>query len=342
VSAPRFDASRLVWDGFGEGGVIADVPSGHFFRANAAALRICEALARDGAREGLSERIAGEFGLERLVAKRWIEDVVASLASLQAPAAEQAPMGLASPVGVFRVRLSDGQLRLFHDELPVLAADGLGASLWRLDEGPLPLAFYLRLFAPRLLALRGRLVLHASACRSGDDLTVFAGRSGAGKTTTVRALVRVGATAVSEDLVVLHLEGGRALAVLAGEAGIRAWAERAASELAGRPRATVGCEGLEAAAFGLEASLPLRSIEFIDAAAGRTTDFLAAPLARVEIMERLVWATFLGSSARGAWSSLLASCRAVAEQVEARDVRLPEGLAALDLWASAYIANSAS
>lgn len=341
MSAPRIDATRLAWAGLADGGVIADVLSGHFFRANAAALRICEALGHDAA-DGLGERLAGVFGVSRSVTERWIEDLVGSLAALQAPALEQDPKGAVSPFGVFRVRLADGQVRLFHDELAVLAADVSGDSVWRLGEGSLPLDFYLRLFAPRLLALRGHLVLHASACRSGDTLMVFAGHSGAGKTTTMRALVRAGATAVSEDLLVLRLEGGRPWAILAGEVGIRGWAEGGATELVSRPGASIGGAGLELAAFSSDARLAVRSIEFIDGAAERGAEFQAAPLAPVQVLERLVWSTFLGSSARAAWSTMLASSSAVAQHVAGRDVRLPEGLAALDAWASAYRANSAS
>ena len=63
---------------------------------------------------------------------------------------------------------------------------------------------HLRSVVPKLLALRGIRVLHASAVEIDGSLLVFSGQSGAGKTTSAKAFAQAGARLVSEDLLVLH------------------------------------------------------------------------------------------------------------------------------------------
>src|SRR5947209_5782137 len=95
-----------------------------------------------------------------------------------------------------------------------------------LPEPALPL----RWAAPHLLALRGRFVLHASAVRRGDGVLALCGPSGVGKTTLARLFGERGLSGVSEDLVLLALDGAAPEAVIGGEAGVRDWTERHAGD----------------------------------------------------------------------------------------------------------------
>jgi len=54
-------------------------------------------------------------------------------------------------------------------------------------------------YPPKIMFTRGLSVLHAASCAVNGALIAFAGQSGAGKTTTVRAFVQQGAQPVTED-----------------------------------------------------------------------------------------------------------------------------------------------
>jgi hypothetical protein len=69
---------------------------------------------------------------------------------------------------------------------------------------------------PALLRLRGRLVLHAGGVLTPAGAVVIAGVSGAGKSTTLAALVRQGVPMFSDDVVVLALDPHGAVSVLPG------------------------------------------------------------------------------------------------------------------------------
>lgn len=72
---------------------------------------------------------------------------------------------------------------------------------------------------PRILAHRGRLVLHASAVSAPEGQAIlFTGPSGSGKSTLAAALLADGGTVLCDDAVVLEVEGDnlRALPTYAG------------------------------------------------------------------------------------------------------------------------------
>ena len=55
-----------------------------------------------------------------------------------------------------------------------------------------------------LLRLQGRVCLHASAVEINGEAAVFAGREGAGKSTTAAGFARLGSPVLSDDIVALH------------------------------------------------------------------------------------------------------------------------------------------
>jgi hypothetical protein len=65
---------------------------------------------------------------------------------------------------------------------------------------------------PPIIALRGRYVLHAAAVRTNDGVCVFAGDSGAGKSTIAAQLAAVGGEFVTDDCLVIDEQGGAVMA----------------------------------------------------------------------------------------------------------------------------------
>ncbi len=73
-----------------------------------------------------------------------------------------------------------------------------------------------------LLAWRGLIPIHGSAVEWNGNAVLFCGASGAGKSTTVAALISRGARLLSDDLSVLHSTApGKALQLFAGRTTLR-------------------------------------------------------------------------------------------------------------------------
>jgi hypothetical protein len=88
---------------------------------------------------------------------------------------------------------------------------------------------------PRAIAQRDQLVLHASAIAIGSTAVVIAGASGAGKSTALAALLRMGCRMLADDVTVLASDPAGRVDVLPGRREIRLPHESAA--LMGVPRA---------------------------------------------------------------------------------------------------------
>ncbi|MRR12527.1 hypothetical protein EG835_08705, partial [bacterium] len=78
----------------------------------------------------------------------------------------------------------------------------------------------LRRALPFALALRGHVVLHASAVEAGGGAVAFVGESGIGKSTLARELGALGCRVLSDDLLRVEPRGPRVL-VPAGHSGGR-------------------------------------------------------------------------------------------------------------------------
>ena len=87
----------------------------------------------------------------------------------------------------------------------VLAVDERGerVTLLGIPDG-VSLLYLLQAIAPKLLALRGEVVLHASAVALRGHVIAFSGFSGAGKTSTARAFARAGAQLICEDKLIVR------------------------------------------------------------------------------------------------------------------------------------------
>lgn len=179
--------------------------------------------------------------------------------------------------------------------------------------------------APKLLALRGHCVLHASAVVLDSGISAFCGESGAGKTTTARSLARAGATLVCEDKLVIRRTGDR-VEVLSGiEEDLYRWSDVAAASLAkGSPTA---CPDL--APTNPAWPIPLREIGFIDVTRRRAETIVATPLTQLAGAGQIFRNSFYGSDVDDEWRQHLQRAVDLAALVGTYDLTMPAGTTAL-------------
>jgi hypothetical protein len=308
------------------GGLLLDLRSGDLFLLNGTATFIWENALRGADPAAVAATLAARYDLAPATARDDVEQAL----TLDAAAAE-APL----PPPVFRYQRSpEGDGYVFsRGEIPVLDIDATGSTLAlrRPAEASRDELFgVLQALAPKLLALRGHFVLHASAAALAGGVVGFCGASGAGKTTTVRALVRAGAEPVAEDKLVLRSDSGRIEVVARGEPWLLAWAASAAAALASGGAAS--CDDLDR--LRTADALPLRELGFIDAA-GRAGDRMAAvPLTPLEAASAVFRNAFYGSDAPEDWTGKLETAAAVARKLPAYALSMPDGLASLDAAAT--------
>jgi hypothetical protein len=135
---------------------------------------------------------------------------------------------------------------------PRYASEGEFAIGYPLDE---------YLFA-RLLARRGSVVLHASAIADGGGALVFAGHSGAGKSTISEIAEKCGAELLSDDRTVLMVRDGAVMAA--------------------------GTPWHGSLASGSPAQLPVRAVFLLEQAGSESVESIGEARAFSELMVRLV------------------------------------------------------
>jgi len=74
-----------------------------------------------------------------------------------------------------------------------------------------------------ILYQRGLFLLHASAVKIGEQVVIFAGCPGAGKSTTAAAFAKLGYTVLSDDMVAIDLNSGDKPMVYPGFPQIKIW-----------------------------------------------------------------------------------------------------------------------
>jgi hypothetical protein len=84
-------------------------------------------------------------------------------------------------------------------------------QVWRGDAPQVELEFHFSVIVHKILVLMDRLILHGAAIRSRDEVSVFVGDKGAGKSTICLALARSGAAVLGEDRLILRASDGRFL-----------------------------------------------------------------------------------------------------------------------------------
>jgi hypothetical protein len=319
-----------------DGGVAVDLHTGAYYRLDTLAARVCEALANSHSLSGAAERLTEQKVVDQVRAGEAVRAVLQGLTSADAAAA-------AIPAEPFTFKPWPGGHALDDGTGPVLWVDAGGSELKLLRELRslrFPLEFYLRVVSPRIIFLRGGTVLHASACTIEGRLIAFCGRSGAGKTTTARALGRHGASLISEDLLVLSLSEGAVSARPQGEGIILRWASLLAETLRQNPDRAAPCGEIDVVHKGPTA--PIDQLCFIDPARRRGADIKTVALTPTECLYEVIPSNFLGSADSRHWRRFLDSSLMVARAVSAAMVWMPDGIPALEQAAARYITNSAA
>ena len=191
----------------------------------------------------------------------------------------------------------------------VLAVDERGEriTLLGIPDG-ISLLYLLQAIAPKLLALRGEVVLHASAVAVRGHVIAFSGFSGAGKTSTARASRRAGAQLICEDkLIVRPLDDGPIVARL-GDAPSSSGSRRPPRRWTGRRRELFDLD------LGLNGDMmPLAEIGFLDAEQQDVRVLRFAALSETETAGAVFRHGFYGSDANQDWIRHLRTAAHIAQ-----------------------------
>lgn len=301
------------------GGLLLDLRSGALFELNEAAAFVWELRLAGKATDTIAEGLVRRFGLPSEDATL---DVEAALGGVSLSRDSKIP-------GDFSYeRRGDTFVFSFRGNV-VLVVDDRGERLVPHGPSQVPrdrLRYFVRAIAPKLLTLRGQVVLHAAAVTMGDRIFAVSGLSGAGKTTTARALVLAGAHPVSEDKLLLQVSATGVDAVLTGERAIDEWADRAASDLSENRVVPLGV--LDAVMTGSRA--PVAEIGFIDAGRRMGTSIAAKPLSLVELAGSVFRSGFHGSDDAAYWRRQLDAAGAVGRSTKGFALTMPESVSLLE------------
>jgi hypothetical protein len=328
-------AERFAVERFSDGGIVVDLLSGSYSRLNKTAATICEILCAVGEAETARGVVAARLRIPPEEAARAIDDVRAAL-EIPVPRRVRPDPFVYGPAGD-----QDGYV-LSRGTRPRLrvSADGLTVSAASDDEvGDAELFHCLRAVGPKVLFLRGSVVVHGSACQGSSGAWLFCGDSGAGKTTTARAFDAAGHKLLAEDMLVVD-----AVSPLTfhsgGEAAINAWATAEIPTM--REHGRVDTSRLLATVGG--ASTVVTGIFFIaaDRRAPNTERVESRPLGPTEGALAIMTGLFLGATTPPEWRRFLSYAGTIARTpVTLLEARMPDGIEQLRAGARAYIENSA-
>jgi hypothetical protein len=315
-----------------DGGVLLDIESGGLYELNETGCAIWEGLIRSGSREEVERELTELFGIPREQAAR---DVAMAVASAAAPSRRE---GFAP---LWFHRAGDRHYEIAYRSGPILSIDLDHESVRAV--GPMPpvtqLAQAFRLVAAKVLSHDG-VVLHASAVRLRSELRAFAGSSGAGKTTTARALAAAGAELVSEDLLVLGPAGDDVGVRTGAEKVIRRWATTAAWAMSARPDHPVDCAGLRAELPAVDDRLS--RLTFLSAGRRAGDRLLEKPMGMAWTAALALQNSFISEHDPEIWRQRLAESARIASVVRGHRGIVPDGLHRLAAAARHYTSNSTS
>lgn len=311
-------------------GILIDRENGGVYRLNRTAREIWAALMAGDSIAEISLQLCRRFGLDEQQAARDTQAVL-----LELPEAAPRPNVTAPPLT--RWGVTPRGYGHFADDSLICEVDPRGESL-RLAPGSHPTdreaRIHLRTAVPKILALRGIRALHASAVEIEGSLLVFSGRSGAGKTTSARALAEAGGRLVSEDMLILRQAQEGPEGVLSGEPVIGAWIADEAENLAAQPDRSVDCRGLDRCLQG--ESRRIKRILLIDAARRAGARMVTEELGRPDALIELVESIYFGSTDPLSWTGTFESLRDLVSSVRIARAVMPLGIPALRESVSAF------
>jgi Coenzyme PQQ synthesis protein D (PqqD) len=324
---------RFVLETFSDGGLLLDLESEILFSLNATAAFIW-AHALEGMRsKEVADRLVAKFDVHPSVAET---DVAIVLTLTCAEAIAQHPADLQYET------TSDGY-RLSADGVPLMEIAPSGRALRALSEcHPIDLGVHLRALAPKLVTLLGASVLHASAVmRTGAGIVAFLGPSGAGKTTTARAFVHDGWRPVSEDKLVLRLDGESVAVALGGEALIAAWIKETRDRLlVTGPQQWCDASALADVATGPER--PISDVILLDGTRRAGAGIQLRRLSPFEAAGKIFHHGFYGSAKPEEWRRQIRLAAMIARTARTFAAVMPDGLDVLMAAAARYTEITAS
>ncbi|HVZ73761.1 MAG TPA: PqqD family protein [Polyangia bacterium] len=319
----RFALERLE-----EGALLVDLEGGGYFRLNETAAIICTALSDAKDTPSAIALLSHQFNelpeSTTTLVKTFLQDLS------QSERRER-------PTGPFRYSLHGTRYCLEEDGSPRVFVDPTAKTLSlavRVADLKYPVLDYVRAVTPKLLGFLGIRVLHAASCTVAGESIAFAGRSGAGKTTTAKALAAAGARLSSEDL--LLLSDGETLGTsffTFGERLAHTWADLAAAQISSGRDVPFG--DLAAAATGPQERL--HAIWFLDVTRRRGNHLQQYELDRVSGLGELLRHLFLARAGASNWRSQVQAARRLAANLQLSEAVVPDGIALLTQAAADYV-----
>lgn len=178
-------------------------------------------------------RIGAPFSIAELVEVPGPPDWTVVQGTVEAPAAADRIYELRTPDDVLwaTIGAGDGRFTLTFDGEVGFAVDTATRAVTYAPRAGLPENTLRHLLVdqviPRLLAIGGRLVLHASAVAIDGEAVAFIGPSGMGKSSLAAGYVQHGAALLADDFLLLH-PAGAGYEATAAYPGLRLWEDSAA------------------------------------------------------------------------------------------------------------------
>lgn len=327
-------SSRFSLASASDGGVLLDLELGALYRLNKTAALVWQCHLQGELPQSISKVLAEQFGID-------FETATTDVArTLKLDLAQAIPSAIPSD---FRYRHSEEVSQLWLKDRLVIEIAASGESVRACVEPDSPELFQcLRALSPKLLALQGAFVLHASAVQSSEQgLTAFVGESGAGKTTTARAFASTGMRLICEDKLILRQSQGRMIAVLDAEPALECRLADIHARMAGSPRRH-WCDVRSLTMIADGASLPVERLLMIDRRRRDGTTIAAERMSETAALVAAFVNAFHGSSSRDEWQRQLTIASLLARTSPAYTTTVPLGLDELARAARDYSERIAS
>jgi Coenzyme PQQ synthesis protein D (PqqD) len=314
VSGPDFALVET-----GQGGILLNVITGGVFALNESAFLIWQASLDGQAAEVIAASVAVRYRISPDVALR---DVKSALSPPGELGRDRAPSD-------FRYERGPSGYLLSFRGSPAFQIEPSGAKLVAADftrAHPDLARQLLEAAVPKLLSLRGYLVIHASAVEVEGKILAFSGASGAGKTTTASSLVEAGAQLICEDKLFISPDSeGEVRALVDGERGLQYWIDEVSDDLvAGH---AISSAGLDALFEG--GSKPLVQLGLLHAAHRRSGNIVARRPSPPNAANGVFQNSFLGSDDPYSWIEQLELSASIAGRIDVFDLEMPQGLPSL-------------
>jgi len=316
---------------FDNGGVVLNLETGAYFALDQTAARAFRAILSTRSLDDATSLISDELKFSSTIASRTINEVIRTICQAH-------PRNLGREDLVYE-RKSPGYV-LRDGPVVVVEVDDRGENIRFVQSHRFRLGDYIRSVTPKLLALQGATVLHASAVSIANRVLAFSGASGSGKTTTANAIASCNGAIISEDLLFLTIVGDSVHLIPSGEPLVRRWQGEIERRLNESPSQGASC--LELMEIVSQATVGLSEIGFL-AVDRRTGDhFLRERLSGPSAVGLLMDNIFLGGDDPARWREHLRRARRLAEAIPTVRLTAPLGLSSLATAASFYNTISAS